>query len=49
MKKNKTKKKFDARTIEGRLHLKRSDASRRAWVTIRANREGKGVVNRIRQ
>jgi len=35
---NKTKKKFDARTIEGRLHLKRSDAARRAWITIRANR-----------
>jgi hypothetical protein len=29
----------DGRTKEGRLHRTRSEAAKRAWVTIRANRE----------
>jgi hypothetical protein len=29
----------DGRTKAGRLHRARSDAARRAWITIRANRE----------
>jgi hypothetical protein len=29
----------DGRTKAGRLHRTRSEAARRAWVTIRANRE----------
>jgi len=29
----------DGRTKAGRLHRARSEAARRAWVTIRANRE----------
>jgi hypothetical protein len=39
-KKTKTKKltAADGRTAAGRLHRKRSDAAKRAWVTIRANR-----------
>jgi hypothetical protein len=28
----------NGRTAAGRLHRKRSDAAKRAWVTIRANR-----------
>lgn len=29
----------DGRTKAGRLHRSRSEAAKRAWVTIRANRE----------
>jgi hypothetical protein len=34
----KKKPKPDGRTKAGRLHRARSDAARRAWITIRANR-----------
>jgi len=33
------KKAVDGRTKAGRLHRSRSDAAKRAWITIRANRE----------
>jgi hypothetical protein len=33
------KKAVDGRTKEARLHRARSEAAKRAWVTIRANRE----------